>query len=287
MDKIRAKTILSPIKEDPWFGIRYNMNLYRGCQHACIYCDSRSSCYKLGDLSHIRAKENAIELLRKEIRSKREKGTIGTGSMNDPYMPVEKSEELTRRALQVLANNRFPVHIITKSDLVLRDLDILKEIQKTYAAVSLTITTADDNLAAIIEPHSPRPSNRFAALKEISDNEIYCGITLMPLLPFINDSIKDLKLLLEQAIACNPKYIMPAFGLTLREGSREYFYEKLDIHFPGIKKQYIKQFGNAHSCHSPNTRVLYEYFYKITKAAGIPDKMKHYQPPDIEQLTLF
>src|SRR5204862_216106 len=157
------KTILSSIKPgaDTWFGLRYNMNLYRGCQHGCIYCDSRSDCYKLGDLSDIRIKENALQLLEKELKGKRERGTIGFGSMNDPYMPIEKETELTHNALKIVNRYRFPVHIITKSNLVTRDIDLLKETGKVYAAISITITTVDDKLSKIIEPGAPTSSQRF------------------------------------------------------------------------------------------------------------------------------
>ena len=287
MDRILSKSILSSLKEDPWFGTKYSMNIYRGCQHACIYCDSRSSCYQLGELSHIRVKENALELLNKELRSKRVRGTIGTGSMNDPYMPVERNERIIREALKIIAHHKFPVHIITKSDLVLRDMDVIKEISRIYAAVSITITTADDTLSKIIEPVSPASSFRFNAISSLSANGIYTGITLMPLLPFINDTVKELKLLLEKAIEAKPGYIMPAFALTLREGSREYYYKMLDKHFPGMKERYIREFGNSHNCVSPNAKALYETFYKITKAAGIHDRMRHYQPDETEQLSLF
>ena len=144
--EITAKVLLSPVKQpDDWFGLKFNMNLYRGCQHQCIYCDSRSECYQIENFKDVLVKVNAIDLLRDEISRKRVKGTIGTGSMNDPYMPLEAKRELTRGALQVIADFLFPVHIVTKSDLVLRDLDLLRTIHQVYAAVSLTITTADDD----------------------------------------------------------------------------------------------------------------------------------------------
>jgi DNA repair photolyase len=157
--------MLSHVKQpDTWFGLKYNMNLYRGCQHQCIYCDSRSECYQIENFSDILYKENAIELLENELARKRVKGTIGTGSMNDPYMPVEKKLKLTRRALELIARFRFPVHIITKSDLVLRDLDLLQRINEVYTAVSFTITTADDQLAKKLEPGASPPSARFRAM---------------------------------------------------------------------------------------------------------------------------
>lgn len=184
---IEAKTILSKLKQtDSWFGITYNMNLYRGCQHGCIYSDTRSECYGIGNISTISIKRNALELLSHELSSKRKnKGTIGTGSMNDPYMPIENRLRLTRQALQLIEKEKFPIHIITKSNLVTRDIDLLQEISKTYAAVSFTITTTDDWLAGKIEPNAPTSSSRFEALKQIADKGIYTGITLIPILPFI------------------------------------------------------------------------------------------------------
>jgi DNA repair photolyase len=210
--KIQAKTVLSKVKgNDNWFGLTYNMNLYRGCQHACIYCDSRSTCYQLGDLSDIRYKENAIEILTKELRSKKVRGTIGFGSMNDPYMPVERKMGLTRNALKVVSYYKFPVHIITKSNLVIRDIDLLKEISKIYAAISFTITTADDELAKKIEPAAPSPSERFEAIRELNKKGIYAGITLMPVLPYINDTEQHIQLLMDKAIESGAKYIIPFF----------------------------------------------------------------------------
>jgi len=287
IEPILAKTILSKVKEDRYFGLTYNLNLYRGCQHACIYCDSRSSCYQLGELSHIRFKSNALEILEKEIHSKRKKGTIGFGSMNDPYMPVEKHYELTRKALGIIARYNFPVHIITKSKLVMRDIDLLKKISDVYAAVSITITTADDNLAKIIEPNAPLPTERFEALKYLSDNGIYCGITLMPLLPFINDNEKNIVEIVVKAKQCGVKYIIPMLGLTLRDGSRAYFYKQLDLFFPGIKDMYIKTFENRYSCQSTKANILYKALYNQLKEYEIPDKMQFYEQKDDIQLKLF
>ena len=286
--KIQAKTVLSKVKgNDSWFGLTYNMNLYRGCQHACIYCDSRSTCYQLGELSDIRYKENAIELLAKELRGKKLKGTIGFGSMNDPYMPVERKMELTRKALETVYYYKFPVHIITKSNLVTRDIDLLSKISKIYAAISFTITTADDDLAKIIEPAAPSPSERFEAIKELSKNGIYTGITLMPILPFINDTEKHVQELVDKAIESGAKYIIPFFGLTLREGSREYFYAQLDKSFKGVKEKYVKSFGLSYGCNSPNADVLYKLLFNAMKKHKIPKQMKFYQSDIPDQLKLF
>lgn len=285
--KIKAKTILSRVKNDTWFGFSYNMNLYRGCQHACIYCDSRSTCYQLGELSDIRYKDNAIELLTKELQGKKHKGTIGFGSMNDPYMPIEKELKLTRHALEVVSYYKYPIHVITKSNLVVRDIDLLKQISKIYAAISFTITTADDNLAKIIEPNAPLPSERFAAIKELRKNNIYCGITLMPFLPYINDTIEQVEDLIETAIFNGAKYFIPAFGLTLREGSRDYFYKKLDVYFKGIKEEYERKFGDSYNCVSPNAKKLQAMYKQLLRKHGVEGRMQFYAPKQPQQMKLF
>jgi DNA repair photolyase len=287
IEGIQAKTVLSRVKEDPYFGLSFSMNLYRACQHACIYCDSRSVCYQLGELSQIRYKSNAIKLLEKELHGKRIKGTIGFGSMNDPYMPVEEKMELTKSALELLQKYRFPVHLMTKSTLVLRDIDLLKKIGHIYSAVSITITTADDDLARIIEPNAPAPSKRFEALRILSENGIYCGISLMPILPFINDKVQDIKALINFAAESKVKYIIPFMGVTLREGSREYFYKQLDKSFPGMKDKYIKAFGSQYVCNSPNSNELYKTLYGLLEKFNIPKQMKFYAKEKNKQLTLF
>jgi DNA repair photolyase len=286
-EPISAISILSRVKRDDFFGLTYNMNLYRGCQHGCIYCDSRSNCYQLGDLSHIRYKENAILLLEKELARKRIKGTIGFGSMNDPYMPVEKKMGLTRKALELILKYSFPLHLITKSDLVLRDLELLKQISKIYAAISFTITSADDKLAGIIEPNAPSTSKRFEAIRILSENDIYCGITLMPILPFINDTLENITAIAEKAKESGASYIMPFMGLTLREGSREYFYSCIERDFPGLKNKYESIYRNKYVCHSPDSDSLYKKLYFLLERYGISTKMQFYQEKIPVQLKLF
>jgi DNA repair photolyase len=286
---IESKSILSKIKgRDTLFGIARNMNLYRGCQHGCIYCDTRSECYGIKDLSTISVKKNALCLLQKELAAlRRNKGTIGTGSMNDPYMPLEKKLEQTRKALQLIASERFPVHIITKSDLVVRDADILQDLSKTYAAVSFTVTTADDALCRKIEPHAPPSSERFRAMQILSNKGIYTGLTLMPLLPFINDTVKNLETLLRQAKESGASYILPLLGVTLRKGSRDYFYRALDARFPGLKERYQSAFGDRYECFSPAFQSLSHTLYELSDKWGIALQMRFYEPPVYEQLSLF
>jgi DNA repair photolyase len=284
---IKAKTIVAAVKQDSWFGLKYNMNLYRGCQHGCIYCDSRSSCYGIENFEEIQYKENALELLKKELKGKRVKGTIGTGSMHDPYMPIEKELQLTRSALEIIKRHQFPVHVLTKSTLVLRDIDLLKEISKVYAAISITITTADDKLASIIEPYAPKPSERFAAIKELSDHGLYTGILLMPILPFINDNEENIRDIVYKAKEAGARYILPWMGVTLRDRQKAYFFKKLDKDFPGLRDVYIKNYGEAYFCPASNQKKLYELLKEECDKAGIKTKIDLYKSIEVEQLTFI
>jgi len=276
--EITAKTILNYVKQpDTWFGLRYNLNLYRGCQHQCIYCDSRSDCYQIENFADILVKVNAIEILQDELPRKRKKGTIGFGSMNDPYMPIEKERELTRKALEVIQKNRFPVHILTKSTLVLRDIEILNNIVEQYAAVSFTITTVDDELCKKLEPGAPVASERFAAMKKLSDKGIYTGVLMMPILPFIEDTKENIEALVSQAARSGASYILPWFGMSIRSGQREYFYAKLDKLFPGMRRKYEIRYGEQYQCAVPHARELNQLFDELCKKYGITKKMKVYE----------
>lgn len=285
---MEVKSILSKLKTpDNLFGITYNMNLYRGCQHGCIYCDTRSECYKVGDISKVSVKTNALELLRKELASKKQKGTIGTGSMNDPYMPLEKETELCRRALQIIRDFRFPAHIITKSDLVVRDADILQDISNTYAAVSFTITSSDDRLSQKIEPHAPVSSDRFKAMEQLAKKGIYTGVTLMPVLPFISDMSWNIDAIVRMAKDHGASYVIPMFGLTLRKGSRDYFYNALDAKFPGVKPQYESRYGDSYECLSLGYRGLNHIFHNLIQKLDLQEEMDFYRPVEHKQLSLF
>jgi len=286
---IRAKSLVSPVKQpDTWFGLRYNMNLYRGCQHHCIYCDSRSLCYQIADFDHeILYKENAIKLLAEELSHKRIKGTIGTGSMNDPYMPLEAELQLTRKALKVISDYHFPIHILTKSDLVLRDMDLIEQIQSTYAAVSFTITAADDDLSGRIEPGAPPSSRRFAAMSQFAQRGILSGVLLMPILPFINDDRQNLETLLRMAVDHGASYVLPALGVTLRDRQRLYFYAMLDKQFPGMRGKYERKFGDQMYCPANHVWELEEWVTDLCLKLNLPTKMPVYQAQSIEQLALF
>lgn len=237
--EIKAKALLSHSKEpDSWFGIRYSMNIYRGCQHQCIYCDSRSECYGIEDFREVLVKVNALELLRDELPRKREKGTIGTGAMSDPYGPLERGYNLTGQALQIISTWQFPLHLLTKSDMVLRDLDIIAAINRVQARISFTVTTADDALAAKLEPGAPLPSRRYAAMARLAERGVPTGVLLMPVLPFIEDNEENIRGVVERAADAGASYILAAFGMTMRDRQRTYFYQRLDELFPGMRRRY-------------------------------------------------
>jgi DNA repair photolyase len=288
VEEITAKVLLSHVKQpDDWFGLKYNMNLYRGCQHQCIYCDSRSLCYGIEDFAHIQVKANAIDLLRRELAGKRMKGTIGTGSMNDPYMSIETKIEITRRALEVIAEFRFPIHILTKGDLVLRDIDLLERIGEVFAAVSFTITTADDALARKLEPGAASPTARYRAMRTLADHGILTGVTMMPILPFIEDGEENITEIVQLAHENGASYIIPAFGMTLRDRQRAYYYDKLDKHFPGMRQRYIEAFGNDYFAPARNYSQLERHFKAVCKQYKMPTRMPQYQSFSAEQLSLF
>ena len=288
--EIRAKTIVSRVSEiDTYFGLDYGMNLYRGCQHHCIYCDSRSLRYGIEDFDgKVLIKTNAIDLLRDELSRKRRKGIIGTGSMHDAYMPIEEKVELTKRALETIAEFGFGVHVVTKSDLVLRDVAILKKISRYHtAAVSLTITTTDDELAKRVEPGAPRSSARFQALRTLSDAGIETRIALMPSLPFIEDTEENVVAIVEAARRCGVKAIVPWFGMSMRDRQRAYFYAKLDALFPGLKDRYIETYGENYNCPSPNADALYRRLHALCEKYRIATSVKPSLAPSSEQPRLF
>jgi DNA repair photolyase len=277
--EIQAKTILSHSKSpDPWFGIQYTMNLYRGCQHQCIYCDSRSDCYQIENFNDTLVKVNALELLKKELPRKRIKGTVGTGSMNDPYAPVEKQYQLTRGALNLFIEYGFPVHVLTKSKLVMRDVDLLSQIARdSRALVSFTITTCDDNLGKKLEPGAALVSERLAAMKYLSERGIKVGVLLMPVLPFIEDNWENIRGIVELAHAHGAGYILAAFGMTQRKGSQEYYLRQLERLFPGMKEKHLRAFGNRYECSVNGAKQLSEQFKALCAQKGISLRVPQYK----------
>lgn len=254
MHYVNAKSILSSSN---------GMNLYRGCQHGCIYCDSRSRCYQINHaFEDIAVKENALELLEDALRRKRKPCMIGTGSMSDPYIPLEMELGLTRKSLELIEKYGFGATLITKSDRCLRDLDILKRINdKTKAVVQMTLTTAEDDLCKILEPGVCTTKHRVAALKEFQKAGIPTVVWLCPILPFLNDTEENIRSILGYCADAGVKGIIHfGMGLTLREGNREYFYAALDRHFPGLKARYIQVYGDAYELPSPNAKTLEQLF---------------------------
>jgi len=275
--EIQAKTLLTNSKNpSSWFGVKYGMNIYRGCQHQCIYCDSRSECYRIENFNDVLVKVNAVEILRKELSKKRIKGTIGTGAMSDPYTFAEKKYMLTRKALEVIAEFRYPVNIITKSNLILRDIEILQEINKIHACVAFTITTTDDDLARKIEPGAPSPSERLKAMGILSELGITTCVTMMPILPFIEDTEANILDIVKQAKEYGAKNIVSALGMTLRDRQRAYYYEKLDLLFPGLRGKYEKKFGNNYGCGTNNSKKLKQLLNEACYKCGISTEMPSY-----------
>lgn len=287
--EIQAKTLLAHISQpDPWFGMRYNMNIYRGCEHQCIYCDSRSECYGIEDFRDVLVKVNALELLARELPRKRQKGLIGTGSMSDPYTPAEARYNLTGRAMEMIAEMGFPVHIITKSDLILRDLETLVEINRVRANVSFTITTADDDLAAKLEPGAPSPSRRLAALEHLVARGIHAGVTLMPVLPFIEDTEDNVREIITRAAGAGARYVLAATGMTLRDRQRTYYYEALDRLFPGLRGRYERAYGGRYHAAPPNARQLEATVAELVARYGLETAVSPYEAaPPATQLELF
>ena len=271
---IQAKTMLMTIRHpDEVFGLDYNMNLYRGCQHQCIYCDSRSECYQIQNFQDILVKSNALELLSRELPRKRKKGVVGTGSMNDPYMPLEKQLQLTRGALMLIAAHGFGVHVITKSDLVLRDMDVLGSIQTQPARVCLTITTTDDELARKIEPGAPPSSARFRAIRALAENGITAGVCMMPVLPYLEDTPENIRAIVAQAAESGATFIIPWFGMSMRDRQRAYYYEQLDRLFPGLRSQYERAFGEHYSCPARGAKRLTSLFHEECARYGIETRI--------------
>ena len=290
MHFVRAKGILT--KSGGFTG----MNIYRGCSHGCIYCDSRSKCYQFTHpFEDIEVKENAPELLEQALKSKRRQCMIGTGSMSDPYMHCEEELRLTRKCLEIIRKYGFGAAIQTKSDRILQDIELLDEINRSArCVVQMTLTTWDEALCRIIEPNVCNTKQRITVLEEMRDREIPTVVWLTPILPFINDTEENIMSILKECARVGVKGIICFdMGLTLREGDREYYYAALDRHFPGIKERYIQCYGNAYNLPSPNYRRLMELFHKFCEENSIlsnPKDCFHFLgefPEKHPQLSIF
>lgn len=263
MHIVNAKGILSP---------HGGMNLYRGCSHGCIYCDSRSKCYRMEhDFEDIEVKGNAIELLEAALKRKRSRCMLSTGAMTDPYIPLEKELENTRKALELAHRYGFGFTLITKSSLVLRDLDLLRAInEKTRCVVQMTLTTYDQELCRKIEPKVSTTKERFEALMKLKEAGIPTVVWMTPLLPFINDTEENIRGILDYCIKAEVRGVICfGIGLTLREGNREYFYKQLDRLFPGLKEKYMQWYGDRYEIGSPDSGRLMEMFHRVCEENGI------------------
>lgn len=289
MHFVKAKGILSA---------QNGMNIYRGCTHGCIYCDSRSKCYQMSHaFTDIEVKENAPQLLEAALRSKRKKCMIGTGAMCDPYMHCEEQLKLTRRCIELIDEYGFGLAVQTKSDRILRDLDLLKSInQKSKCVVQMTLTTYDEELCKILEPNVCTTKRRFEVLQILKENRIPTVVWMTPILPFINDTRENIEGLLDYCVEAKVYGILTfGMGVTLREGDREYFYEALDKHFPGMKGRYHQKYGYAYEIPSDHNALLMGILRETCHKHGIvceADAIFQYlhtfpEDSNYEQLSLF
>ncbi len=274
----------------------WGMNIYRGCTHGCVYCDSRSRCYQFTHpFEDVEVKQNAPELLERALRTKREKCMIGTGAMSDPYMRCEEELRLTRRCLEIILRYGFGLAIQTKSDRILQDIDLLDKINQTSkCVVQVTLTTYDDELCKIIEPNVCNTKRRIEVLREMKKRGIPTIVWLTPILPFINDTTENVSAILNECVMAGVKGVIDfGMGLTLREGSREYYYAALDKHFPGMKEQYIKRYGMAYVLSSPRSEELGGLLQQICRHNGLmyePETCFRFMnefPNKYEQISLF
>lgn len=295
MEYIKAKQIIYPVKfnGNMWFGIDFNMNLYKGCHHGCIYCDSRSGRYYIEDFDRVRIKENCLALLERDLRKTKRYGVIGIGAMSDSYNHFEKKYKITRGALKLINTFGQGISLETKSNLVCRDIDILKEISKNNSCViKFTITTYDDNLCRIIEPHTSTSTERFEAIRTLSKNGIFAGILLTPVLPFLTDDEYNIRRIVALANEYNAKFIFSMFGMTLRDGQKKYYFNKLEKHFPEVLKKYQKYYHNEYVFNARNVEHLQSIFYQECEKYNILYKMEdiiqaYKRDMNPQQLSLF
>lgn len=295
MEYVPAKTIVTRTKNASWFGTDYNMNIYRGCSHGCIYCDSRSDCYHNDRFDQVKVKADALRIIRDDLSRKVKTGVVGTGAMSDPYNPLERELLLTRHALELLEAYGFGVAIDTKSDLIVRDIDVLTSIARTMPVLcKLTVTTCDDSLAAKVEPHAPPPSRRLAALERLSRAGLFTGVLMMPVLPFIEDNADNLRTIVDRAADAGARFLYPALGMTCRSGQREYFYQQLEERFPGegLPERYRRQYRERYSCTSPRARALWDVVQERCVQRGLLYSMPRIVAASrrnytMDQLSLF
>jgi len=248
------------------------MNISRGCTHGCIYCDSRSKCYHIDhDFEDVQIKSNAPLLLEDALKRKRNKCMIGTGAMSDPYINIPENLDNIRSCLKIIDKYDCGIAIQTKSDLILRDLEILKSInKKAKCIVQTTFTTFDEELCKKIESNVCSTKSRYEMLKVMQENGIQTIVWFCPFLPFLNDTEENLRGLLDYCVDAGVYgIIFWGIGMTLREGNREYYYQKLDEHFPGLKDVYHKKYGYKYEVTSDNNDKLVKLLRETCDKRGI------------------
>lgn len=278
MDYIPAKHILLRSKSTAWFGTDHTVNLYRGCCHGCLYCDSRSDCYRNPDFDRVTAKADALRILRDELARKVRPAFIAMGAMSDPYTPFEEELLLTRHALELIDAYDCGVSVDTKSNLIVRDIDLYQSIQAHSPVIcKLTITTVDEDLAAKVEPRAPSPAQRLAAIRSLAQAGVFCGVLLMPVLPFLEDRHEQVLAVVDRSADAGAKFIYSGFGVTMRQGQREYFLRELDRAFPGehLSRRYLARYGDRYRCPSPRARELWEVFAARCRERGLLYQMPH------------
>ena len=293
---VRARSILQKVRThgNEWFGIDYNMNLYRGCCHGCIYCDSRSECYRIDDFDQVSVKFDALAILRRELRSRRTRGIVGIGAMSDTYNPFERTLCVTRGALELVEEFGFGVSVDTKGTLVTRDIDLLSAIGRAGGAIAkITVTTADNELARIIEPHAPSPSERFAALAELADADVFCGVLFTPTLPWVTDDDDTIRDVVEGAAAAGARFVFHMTGVTMRDRQREHFLERLAAVDPALPERYRAAYRDRYFCNSPRAAENRALFRTLCTRHGLlwrmSDIIAAYKPdqPLGAQASLF
>lgn len=295
MEMLKTRTIMTKSnKGSRWFGIDYHMNLYKGCPFGCIYCDSRCEAYHIDQFDKVKTKENALEILEEELKSKGLKGVVSFGTLSDPYNPEENTLQLTRKALKLISKYGFGVSIDTKSDLILRDMDILKDISEHNSVIiKISITTYDDELARKIEPNVISSTRRFEVLEELRKNGIYAGVLMTPVLPFLTDSEENILNMISKSKNADAKFIYTKMGMNLKTNQRDYYYNALDILYPGLKEDYIGVYGKKNVCNTLHFRHLMELYLKRCSEAHILTDMdaiiKDYKKeiPKNKQMSLF
>jgi len=272
MEFIRVKQLVYSVKGgQSWFGITHNLNIYRGCNQGCIYCDSRSSCYQIKNFDTIKVKQEADLMVDLELSAKRKKGILGLGGMSDPYNYHEKELKYTRNILKSACKYGFGATILTKSTLIERDIDILQSINShSPLCVAMTITTVNDRLQGRIERNVPSSTLRFNTIKELTSKGIYAGVALMPILPFINDTVENIEGIVKTAHESGAKFIYASFGVTLRDNQRQHFFQKIG---PELTKKYTQTYGESYMCASLNHKVLRKKSETLCKKYGIVYKM--------------